>query len=192
MSKKSNFTPSEPFVPKKRVSAPAPRSARIFAWTILGIVVALLVILAVVSFRETFPPNPDSLSDTQVLGYLDEYTQQDMVNLDQFLVDRGYVPTGENPDFLYECGRNKILIRFDRDINSVSVSDTVGNSRPYGLPPESSEFQDDGSTRILVYTCRLAWIYERDSAGQLIENPGMCDILIGRDALAHIVRLALR
>jgi hypothetical protein len=84
------------------------------------------------------------------------------------------------------------LIRFDRDINSVNVGDTVGNSRPYGLPPESSELQDVGSTRILVYTCRLAWIYERDSAGQPIENPGMCDILIGRDALAHIVRLALR
>ena len=182
MSKKSNFTPNEPFVPKKQehISAPTPRPARVLARVMLLILVILAIILVIVTIRDLKDrSSPERLSNTAAIGRLVDYAEGDMINLDQFICDHGYRPTGANQEFVYERDGQKISIQCYPETGQVNVGDANGNTSTFGTSDK-------------MFICRLSWLYEYGEARSVVENPGMCDIQLSHEALAQIVRLVLR
>ena len=109
---KNIFDPS--FTPKKRYSAPAPRFARIMI-VILGLLLMGGVIVAIVN------ANSSSLdwTDEEALAQIENYRQQDMIDLNQYLIDRGYRAFGEPDAYNYiqdDSGMCIYISRYETEV----------------------------------------------------------------------------
>ena len=194
MGKKSNFQPVEPLFVKKVYHTPAPRAARVLARIFLVVVALLLVTLIIVAFAPSlyWLWNAGSDDDT-LLTKLDSYREQDMVNLDAYLRDRGFTPTGTSEEIVYRQSGKTIVIH---DMGTmVRIGDDQGNVREYGVPDCYYSYLDDGSVRYESYVCRIS--YKSDDyggAGQQIVSaePSLRDMNIPRAALAEIIRVSYR
>ncbi len=176
---KTIFNPSEPFIPKKRYSAPAPRSARRFARVMIAIISLLLVgglIAAIVSASN----RSLDWSDEKALTKIETYRQQDMIDLNQYLIDHGYKPVGDSEAYIYEKTNRIIAITPYETL--VRVGDGEGNSREFG--PGLGE----------IFLCRVSWTNETTDTCQLIAlpEPGLRDISMSAEAVAEVIRLANR
>ena len=142
---KNIFDPS--FTPKKRYSAPAPRFARIMI-VILGLLLMGGVIVAIVN------ANSSSLdwTDEEALAQIENYRQQDMIDLNQYLIDRGYRAFGE-PDAYNYIQNNSGVFTF-RDTKPKFMSVTA-RATPANLAPGSARFISaalDGFMKKLSHT----------------------------------------
>lgn len=177
---KTIFNPSEPFTPKKRYSAPAPRSARRFARIMIAIIGLLLVggvIVAIVSAANNSLDWPDD----KALAKIESYRQQDMIDLNQYLIDHGYKPVGDPEEYVYK--KSTLCISISQyDETEVRVSDGEGNSRQFGAGLGE------------IYLCRVSWTNETLDACQIIAlpEPGLRDISMSAEAVAEVIRLANR
>lgn len=176
---KTIFDPPMPFAPKKSYHAPAPRSARVFARVMLFIFGPMLIgsiIIAIASAANNSLDWPDEKALTKI----ESYRQQDMIDLNRYLVDQGYKAAGDSETFIYEKGNRTIVISLYE--TEVRVGDGEGNSRQYG-----SGLGD-------IYLCRVSWVNETVDACQIIAlaEPGFRDISMSAEAVAETIRLANR
>jgi len=176
---KTIFDPSMPFTPKKRYSAPAPRSARVFARVMIFIFGLMLIggiIIAIVSAAN----DPLDWPDEKALTKIESYRQQDMIDLNRYLVDQGYKVAGDSETFIYEKGNRTIVISLYE--TEVRVGDGEGNSRQYGAGLGD------------IYLCRVSWVNETVDTCQIVAlaEPGFRDISMSAEAVAETIRLANR
>lgn len=176
---KTIFDPSMPFTPKKRYPAPAPRSARVFARVMIFIFGLMLIggiIIAIVSAAN----DPLDWPDEKALTKIESYRQQDMIDLNRYLVDQGYKVAGDSETFIYEKGNRTIVISLYE--TEVRVGDGEGNSRQYGAGLGD------------IYLCRVSWVNETVDACQIVAlaEPGFRDISMSAEAVAETIRLANR
>ena len=176
---KTIFDPSMPFTPKKRYSAPAPRSARVFARVMIFIFGLMLIggiIIAIVSAAN----DPLDWPDEKALTKIEAYRQQDMIDLNRYLVDQGYKVAGDSETFIYEKGNRTIVISLYE--TEVRVGDGEGNSRQYGAGLGD------------IYLCRVSWVNETVDTCQIVAlaEPGFRDISMSAEAVAETIRLANR
>ena len=176
---KTIFDPSMPFTPKKRYSAPAPRSARRFARVmifILGLMLVGGIIIAIVGAANNSMDWPDEKALTRI----ESYRQQDMIDLNKYLVDRGYKAAGDAETFVYEKANRMIVISLYE--TEVHVGDGEGNSRQFGAGLGE------------IYLCRVSWVNETIDTCQIIAlpEPHMRDISMSAEAVAEVIRLANR
>lgn len=169
------FNPS--FTPKKRYSAPAPRSARIMI-AILGLLLIGGVIVAIIS------ANDKSLdwTDEKALAQIENYRQQDMIDLNQYLIDRGYRAFGEPDAYNYIQDNSGMCIYISRYETEVHVGDGEGNSRQFGAGLGE------------IYLCRVGWLHEKVAPHltAILAEPNLRDIGMPAEAVAEVVRLANR
>ena len=172
---KNIFDPS--FTPKKRYSAPAPRFARIMI-VILGLLLMGGVIVAIVN------ANSSSLdwTDEEALAQIENYRQQDMIDLNQYLIDRGYRAFGEPDAYNYIQDDSGMCIYISRYETEVHVGDGEGNSRQFGAGLGE------------IYLCRVGWLHEKvkPHLTAILAEPNLRDISIPAEAVAEVVRLANR
>ena len=179
MANRTIFDPSMPFTPKKRYSAPAPRSARTFARImifIFGLMLVAGVVIAIVSGMN----DPLDWSDETALTKIESYRQQDMIDLNKYLVDHGYKAAGDSETFIYEKANRTIVISLYE--TEVRVGDGEGNSRQFG--PGLGE----------IYLCRVSWVNETVDTCPLVAlpEPRLRDISMSAEAVAETIRLANR
>ena len=175
---RSNFEPARIY-PQKRYSAPAPRGARFFA-RIMLVALGVILIAGAVFIVKAALDDPMKWSDEKALAQIQAYRQQDMVNLNQYLLDQKYQPTGDTEAYIYTKGSHAIVIspyKYD-----VTVGDGKGNSRQYGAGAGD------------IFLCRVSWTHELAEAREIITlgEPELRDVSIPSEALAEIIRLANR
>ena len=167
---KNKFQPTEPFVSKKYKRYPAPRGARRAATVFLVVLVVLLVALVIGIISDS---SNREMSNSEAIAKIDKYRTGDMVDVHDYLIDRGYEAVGEPDAFVYRRGNATVSIQNYGDY--VTIGDGKGTSRQFGLGPETE-----------VYICRF---------GCADTDPDIevfYDLHLSSEALADIVRWSYR
>lgn len=178
---KSNFEPARIY-PQKRYSAPAPRGARFFA-RIMLVVLGVILIAGAVFIVKAALDDPMKWSDEKALAQIQAYRQQDMVNLNQYLIDRGYRAFGEPDAYNYIQDDSGMCIYISRyETEEVHVGDGEGNFRQFGAGLGE------------IYLCRVGWLHEKvkPHLTAILAEPNLRDISMSAEAVAEVVRLANR
>lgn len=153
----------------------------IFARVMIVILGLLLVGGAIVAIVST---NSSSLdwTDEKALAQIEKYRQQDMIDLNQYLIDRGYRAFGEPDAYNYIQDNSGMCIYISRYETEVHVGDGEGNSRQFGAGLGE------------IYLCRVGWLHEKvkPHLTAILAEPNLRDISMSAEVVAEVVRLANR
>ena len=176
---KTIFSPTEPFTPKKRYPAPAPRPARTFA-RIMSVLVGLLLIASAIALIVSTTQDASKWTDEQALAKIDGYREGSEVNLNRYLEDSGYGAMGSDEEYVYAKGSKRIVISILGN-DDFRVGNGEGTTRQFGIDGE-------------VYKCRLCWTRTFGQAREIIvlNQPRCNDVYLPASAVAEVIRLANR
>ena len=176
---KNIFRPYEPFTPKKRYSAPAPRPARTFA-RIMSVLIAVLLVVAAIALIYSTSQSSAKWTDEEALAKIDGYWEKDEINLNLYLEDKGYGAMGSDEEYVYAKGSKRIVISILGN-DDFRVGNGEGTTRQYGVDSD-------------VYKCRLCWTRTFGQAREIIVlNQAKCnDVYLPASAVAEGIRLANR
>jgi len=175
---KTIFNPTEPFTPRKRYTAPAPRSARTFARIMTALIAVFLIAAVVALFYST--SSAARWSDEEALAKIESYRQGDELNLNRYLEEKGYGAMGSDDEYVYANGSKRIVISILSN-DDFRIGNGEGTTRQFGV---------DGD----IYKCRLCWTRTFGQAREIIvlNQPRCNDVYLPASAVAEVVRLANR
>ena len=180
---RSNYDTSKPILLAHVPKDSTPRGVKVFARIVFVLILAVAIILAV-ALLTNIVSNYQSANatDAQALAKLENYREQDCVNLDAYLQDRQFKSVGSDGEYVYRSNGRTVMIHVMGDY--VRIGDGRGNTREFGIPVSSYSILDDGSVQYDRYACRISWHEGAETK--------LRDIYLSREALAEIVRTSYR